>query len=70
MFDPVSPSAHTLGYAVCLSNGREREGFIFIKTEAWTLISISFPRRGEGKSGMIRNLSENSTESQLQLKDN
>ena len=38
-----------------------------MKTEAWTLLSISLPKRGEGDSGVIRNLCENSTESQSQL---
>ena len=31
--------------------------------------NISLPKRGEGESGMIRNLCENSTESQLQDKE-
>ena len=38
-----------------------------MKTEAWTLLSISLPKRGEGDSGMIRNSCENSTESQSEL---
>ena len=62
------PSAHTLGYAFCSTKGREREGSIFMKTEAWTLLSIPLPKRGEGDSGMIRNAFENSTESQLLLR--
>ena len=45
----------------------EREGSIFMKTEARTLLSISLPKRSEGSSGTIRNLCENSTESQSQL---
>ena len=63
------PSAHTLGFTFCSTKGREREGSIFIKTEAWTLLSISLPKRGEGDSGTIRNSCENSTESQLQDKE-
>ena len=61
------PSAHILGFTFCSTKGREREGSIFMKTEAWTLLSISLPKRGEGDSGVIRNLCENSTESQSQL---
>ena len=38
-----------------------------MKTEAWTLLSISLPKRGEGDSDTIRNLYENSMESQSQL---
>ena len=60
----VFPSAHTLGFAFCSINCREREGSIFMKTEAWTLLSTSLLKRGEGESGMIRNSCENSTESQ------
>ena len=45
------------------------EGSIFMKTEAWTLLSISLPKKGEGDSGTIRNSCENSTESQLQDKE-
>ena len=29
-----------------------------MKTEVWTLLNISLPRRGEGDSGRIRNLGE------------
>ena len=61
------PSAHTLGFTFCSIKGKEREGSIFMKTEAWTLFSISLPKRGEGDSGMIRNSCENSTKSQSQL---
>ena len=63
------PSAHTLGLAFCSIKGRERESSIFMKTEAWTLLSISLPKSGKGDSGTIRKLCENSTESQLQLKE-
>ena len=63
------PSAHTLGFTFGSTKGRERKGSIFIKTEAWTLLSISLPKRGEGDSGTIRNSCENSTESQLQDKE-
>ena len=62
------PSAHILGCTFCSIKWRGREGSIFIKTEAWNLLSISLPNKGEGDSGMIRNSCENSTESQLQLK--
>ena len=64
----VFPSSHTLGFTFCSVNGKEIEGFIFMKTEAWALLSISLPKRGEGDSGTIRNLCENRTESQLQLR--
>ena len=33
----------------------KRAGSISMKTEAWTLFSISLSRRGEGDSGKIRN---------------
>ena len=59
------PSAHTLGFTFCSIKGKEREGSIFMKTEAWTLLSISLPKSSEGDSGTIRNSCENSTESQL-----
>ena len=59
------PSAYTLGFTFCSIKGREREGSIFMKTEAWTLLSIFLPKRGEGDSGTIKNSCENSTESQL-----
>ena len=39
-----------------------------MKTEAWTLLSISHPRRGEGDSGTIRNSWENSQSSTCSLK--
>ena len=71
MLDPqfcVFPSAHTLGFTFCSINGMEREGSIFMKTEA-TLLSLSVPKRGKGDSGTIRNSCDNSTESQLQLRD-
>ena len=63
------PSAHTLVFTFCSINRREREGSIFMKTEAWTLLSISLPKRGEGDSGTIRKTCENNTGSQLQLKE-
>ena len=56
------PSAHTLGFTFCSTKGGEKKGSIFMKTEAWTLFSISLPKRGEGDSGTIRNSCENSTE--------
>ena len=61
--------SHTLGVLFCSNNGREKEGSIFMKTEAWILLSISLPKRGEGDSGTIRNSCDNSTESQLQDKE-
>ena len=61
------PSTHTLGFTFCFIKGRDREGSISMKTEAWTLFSISLPKRGEGDSGTIRNSCENSTECQSQL---
>ena len=61
------PSAHTLGFTFRSIKGREMKGSIFMKTEAWALLSISLPKRGEGDSGTIRNLCEKSTESQSQL---
>ena len=63
------PSAHTLGFTVCSTKGREREGSIFMKTEAWTLFCRFLPKRGEGDSGTIRNSCESNTESQLQHKE-
>ena len=48
----VFPSAHTLGFTFC---SIKTAGSIFMKTEAWTLLSISLPRRGEGDSGKVRN---------------
>ena len=56
MIDPVFPSAHILGFIFCSINGRERAVSIFVKIEAWTLFSISLPRKSEGDSGTIRNL--------------
>ena len=41
------PSAHTLGFTLFSIKGGEREASIFMKTEAWTLLSISLPKRGE-----------------------
>ena len=35
------PLVHTLGFTFCSIKGREREGSIFMKTEAWTVLSIS-----------------------------
>ena len=40
-----------------------------MKTEVWTLLSISLPKTGEGDSGTIRKSCENSTEPQVQLKE-
>ena len=53
------PSAHTLGFTFCSIKGRKKEGSIFMKTEAWTFLSISLPKRGEGDSDTIRNSCEN-----------
>ena len=52
MLDPkffISP--HSRIYSLF----HEKVGSIFIKIEAWTLFSISLPRKGEGDSGMVRN---------------
>ena len=35
------PSVHTLWITFCSIKGKEREGSIFMKTEAWTVLSIS-----------------------------
>ena len=56
------PWANTLGFTFCSIQGRKREGSIFMKIEAWALLSISLPKRGEGDSGTIRNSCGNSTE--------
>ena len=48
VLDTVFPSADTLGLTFCSINGREIEVSIFIKTEAWALLNISLPKRGEG----------------------
>ena len=64
----IFSSVHNLGFTFCSINGKERAGSVFMKTEAWTLLSISLPRRGEGDSVTTRNSWENNTESQLQLK--
>ena len=34
------PSAHTLGFTFCSIKERERDGSLFMKTEAWTLLSM------------------------------
>ena len=65
----VFPSVHTLEFTFCSINGRERASSIFMKTEAWTLFSISFARRGEWNSGKIRNSWENSKSPNCSLKD-
>ena len=62
------PSAHTLGFTLCSIHERERENSIFMITEAWTLLNISLPKRGERNSSTIRNSCENSSESQLRLR--
>ena len=52
MLDPkffISPHSRIYGLF------HEKVGSIFIKIEAWTLFSISLPRKGEGDSGMVRN---------------
>ena len=55
----ISPNCRIYIYS---TKEREREGSIFMKTEAWTLFSISFPKSCEGDSGKIRNSCDNSTE--------
>ena len=64
------PSAHTLVFIFCSIKGRKREGFIFMKTEAWTLLSISLPKWGEGDSDMIRNACEIAQSPNCSLEDN
>ena len=64
----VFPLAHTLGFTLCWINGRKREVSIFMKIEAWTLLSIIPPQKGWESLRTIRNSWENSPESQLQLK--
>ena len=44
MLDSDFPPAHTLGFTFRLTKGREREGSIFMKTEAWTLFSMLLSR--------------------------
>ena len=64
VLDPVFPSADTLGFIFYSINGRERVNFISMKTEAWTLLTISLPRRV--RETLVRSeTQENSTESQL-----
>ena len=46
-------SAYILGLTFCSTKGREGKSFIFMKTEAWALLSISLLKRGEGNSDMI-----------------
>ena len=41
----VFPSGHIVEFTFCLINGRERECSIFMKTETWTLLNISLPKR-------------------------
>ena len=53
----VFTSAHTLAFTF---SSVIRAGSIFMKTEAWTLFSISLPRRGGRSSGTVRNVWENS----------
>ena len=64
----VYPSVYTLRFTFYSINGRERESFILTKIKAWTLLSISLPKRGEADSGTFRNLCAKGTESQLQFR--
>ena len=41
-------TACTLVFPVFSIKWREKEGSIFMKTEAWSLLSISLPKKGEG----------------------
>ena len=50
------PSAHTLGFTFCSIKGREREGSIFMKTEAWTLLSIPLPKRADGPESRLQDI--------------
>ena len=59
-------TACTLVFPVFSIKWREKEGSIFMKTEAWSLLSISLPKKGQGDNVMIRNSCKNSIESQLQ----
>ena len=45
----VFPWAHTLGFTLCSINGRERKVSVFVKIEAWTLLSIIPPQNGRGR---------------------
>ena len=69
VLDPAFPSADTLGLIFYSVNGRERVNFIYMKTEAWTLLSIFLPRRGEGDSGTIRTLEKTAQSRSCSLKD-
>ena len=69
VLDPVFPSADTLGFIFYSINGRERVNFISMKTEAWTLLSIFLPRKGEGDSGTIRTLQKTTQSPSCRLKD-
>ena len=51
------PSTYTLGFTLCSIQGREREGSIFMKTEAWTLLSIHTPQ----KKGVRETLAQSET---------
>ena len=66
---PFFSSVHNLGFTFCSINGKERAGSIFMKTEAWSLVSISLPKRDEGDWHYQNLMRKNSTESQLQLKE-
>ena len=48
----ISP---TLRFTFCSINERERVGSIFMNTKAWTLFSISLPRKCEGDPSRITN---------------
>ena len=64
------PSAHTLGFTFRSIKGREMKGSIFMKTEAWALLSISLPKRCEGDSGTIRNSCEKAQNPSCKIKNN
>ena len=51
----VFPSTHALIFTFCSISKRERASSIFMKTEAWILLSIFLPRRCEGDPSTIRN---------------
>ena len=48
----LSPTLYNLHFV------QLKEGSKFMKTEDWTLLSISLPRKGEGDFGMMRNSRE------------
>ena len=64
------PSAHTLGFTFCSIKGSEREDFIFMKTEAWTLLCISLPKCSEGDLARSETLVKIAQSPSCSLKNN